>query len=223
MGMHRQIARPQRVAPTARRVSRALKVSQALGRTEAPVIQRTPQTANANEAASTGFQPDPYLDYGRFLTAEGGILLIYKDLDERLRQTLWRLSAWSAFTGSETWFLLHHSPARTGWLNFIAFLAVAVLNWLIVRKPVEVYRQIEIRPDCLIMDGTDLFWRRWMEVSWPAFKADENGNQVLCGIYGARFIEYLTARRFDEQDRMPEVFAAHLQDAMQQLWSLPQV
>lgn len=190
-------------------------------RTERPAIRREPQRTAA-PVSSTGFQPDPYVDYGRFLTAEGGILLIYKDLDERLRHTLWRLFAWSFFTGLEGWFLLHHSPVQTGWVNFIAFLAACVINWLIVSKPVEIYRRLEIRPDCLIIDGCDVFWRRLMEVSWPALQANEEGNQVLCGIYGTRFVEYLTVRRFDELDRMPEVFAAHLQDAMRQLWHHPQ-
>jgi hypothetical protein len=57
-----------------------------------------------------------------------------------------------------------------------------------------------------------------MENGLPAFQQDEKGNQVLSGIYGTRFVEYLTVRRFDDYDRMPEVFAAHLNEAMQQLW-----
>jgi hypothetical protein len=57
-----------------------------------------------------------------------------------------------------------------------------------------------------------------MENGWPTLQPDDEGNQQLCGIYGSRFVEYLTVRRFDELDRMPEVFGAHLQDAMQQLW-----
>ena len=57
------------------------------------------------------------------------------------------------------------------------------------------------------------------KVVGPAFQPDKKGNQLLCGIYGTRFVEYLTVRRFDEFDRMPEVVAAHLQDAMRQLWS----
>ena len=43
----------------------------------------------------------------------------------------------------------------------------------------------------------------------------------LGGIYGTRFVEYLTVRRFDKADRAPEVFAAHLQEAIQQLWARP--
>jgi hypothetical protein len=59
--------------------------------------------------------------------------------------------------------------------------------------------------------------------SLPAFDPDENDNLILSGSYGTRHVEYLTARRFDKHDRMPEVFAAHLKEAMQQLWELPKV
>jgi hypothetical protein len=44
---------------------------------------------------------------------------------------------------------------------------------------------------------------------------------ILCGIYGTRFVEYLTIRSFDEFDRGADVFVAHLRDAMQQLWTRP--
>jgi hypothetical protein len=169
-----------------------------------------------------GFQPDPYADYGRFLTPEGGILLIYKDLDLRLRHTAWRLLAWTVSTGGEGWYVFHHSPLESVWLNLACLLAIGVINWLIVSKPVEVYRRVEIRPDCMIIEGSEIFWLRYMENGWPAFQRDDKGNQILCGIYGTRFVEYLTVRRFDELDRMAEVFMAHLQDAMTQLWAQPQ-
>ena len=61
----------------------------------------------------------------------------------------------------------------------------------------------------MILDGADVFWSRQMEVGWPGLQADAEGNQVLCGIYGTRWIEYLTVHRFDEHDRMAEVFANH--------------
>ena len=71
----------------------------------------------------------------------------------------------------------------------------------------------------MILEGTDVFWLRLMETGRPTFRADEDGNQVLCGVYGTRFVEYLTVRRFDDNDRMPEVFAAHLQEAMRAIWA----
>ena len=57
-----------------------------------------------------------------------------------------------------------------------------------------------------------------MEGGWPAFQPDAEGNLLCCGIYGNRFVEYFTVRRFDELDRTPEVFAVHWQEAARQLW-----
>jgi hypothetical protein len=94
----------------------------------------------------SGFQPDPYVDYGRFLTPEGGILFVYKDVDVHLRHTPWRVFAWTAATGGEGWYVYHHSPVRNIWLNLAYLLAAGIVNWLIVRKPVEIYRWVEIRP-----------------------------------------------------------------------------
>ncbi len=37
------------------------------------------------------------------------------------------------------------------------------------------------------------------------------------------FIEYMTANRMDENDRTPEVLAADLQQAMEQLWGRREV
>lgn len=179
--------------------------------------RRAISTAPPSPSSPTLY-PDPYIDYARFLTPEGGILFSYKDLDLRLRHTLWRLFAWTIATGLEAWFLRHHSPLHAVWINIGCLLIIAIFNWLIVAKPVETYRRIEIRPDCMIVEGAEVFWLRFMEGGLPAFQENNDGIQVLSGIYGSRFVEYLTLRRFDECDRIPEVFAAHLQDAMRQLW-----
>jgi hypothetical protein len=130
--------------------------------------------------------------------------------------------AWAASTGGEAWFLYHHSPVQSFWLNLACWVVIGVINALIVMKPVELYRSVEVRPDCMIIEGAEIFWLSHMENGWPTFQPDEEGNQKLSGIYGSRFVEYLTVRRFDELDRMPEVFGAHLQDAMQQLWGRAQ-
>jgi hypothetical protein len=169
-----------------------------------------------------GDQSDPYLDYRRSLTPEGGIAIVYKDLDLRWRYLFWRILAWSVATGFEGWFLFYRSPVESILINLLCMLIVAGLNFLIVWKPPEVYRSVEIRPDCMIVEDKDIFWLSRMENGFPTFQADKDGNQVLSGDYGTRRVEYLTARRFDEQDRMPEVLAAHLQDAMQQLWAPPE-
>lgn len=185
-----------------------------------PPRQHTPE-ASIPSSSWPGFQPDPYVDYGRSLTEEGGILITYKDFDRRFRHTLWRLLAWTSSTGIESWYVLHYSPVHGEWLNIACLCVVAIVNWLIVAKPVEVYRTLEIRPDCMIIDGADIFWRRFMEGGWPTFRVGQEGSWVLCGIYGTRFVEYLTVPRSDEFDRTHEVFAAHLEDAISQLWTRP--
>jgi hypothetical protein len=223
MRTYTQRARPQRCVPMALPVSRPAVAKRNTARFNRPVVAYAPPSVALPPSSAVGFHPDPYVDYGRVLTPEGGILIAYKDLDTRLRHILWRLFAWTASTGGEGWFLLSHSPVHSGWINIACLIAMAVINGLIVAKPVELYRRVEIRPDCMILEGSEVFWRRYMEGGWPTFQPDKEGNQVLCGIYGTRFVEYLTVRRFDELDRMPEVVAAHLQDAMRQLWSLAHV
>ncbi len=129
---------------------------------------------------------DAFVDYRRTLTPEGGIHITFKDIDRRWRHTIWRVFAWSAATGFDAWLINHYSPVLTGWLNVACLLLAAIVNWLIVRKPVEIHRSIEIRPDCLIIEGTDVFWLRLIEGNWPAFQADkkDKDTQILCGIYG---------------------------------------
>ena len=86
-----RIPRPQRRAPTFARVGRTVPVAH-----DAPrrVAVRTPTRATSalhegfltdipSAVPASEFETDPYVDYARLLTAEGGILLIYKDLDER--------------------------------------------------------------------------------------------------------------------------------------------
>jgi len=222
MRQHILIDRPKRRAHTAYRLAPPTATPRAIPQSDS--VSRTSRRSIGNDYSppSVAFQPDPYLDYGRFLTDEGGILIIYKDFDVRFRHTLWRLAAWTAFTSIEAIYLGPYAPLADHWLNLAGLITAAVANFFIVKKPVELYRRIEIRPDCMIVEGRDVFWRRYIEGGFPSFQADTHGNQVLCGIYGTRFVEYLTVRRFDEKDRMTEVFAAHLRDAMQQQWSRPQ-
>jgi hypothetical protein len=219
MRTHVRLPRPQRTARLARKLPRPIAPVRNVVRSKLPTVKRNISARTIPASNWSGFQPDPYVDYGRFLTAEGGILFIYKDLDLRWRHLLWRIFAWASSTGGEGWYLFHHSPLHSLWLNLACLAAIGVVNWLIVMKPVEIYRRLEIRPDCMIVEGEQVFWARFMENGWPTFQHDQEGNQVLCGIYGTRWVEYLTVRRFDELDRMIEVFGAHLKDAMMQLWT----
>ena len=166
--------------------------------------------------------PSAYLDYRRRLTPEGGIAITYKDHDTRFRILLRRVALWLAATGVEFWYLAYHAPLDNWPLRFGFLILCAVLNWLIVRRPVEVQRTVEIRSDCMILEGRDIFWLRNMDAGWPEFTPAEDGTLTLTGIYGTRWVEFLTARRFDERDRGPEVLAAHLAEAMKQLWDQPQ-
>ncbi len=211
-------ARSHRRLPIARGVTRGVTISRPVLRTSPAGRTRRSVPAAAVAEALTDCQPDPYLDYGRFLTAEGGVLFQYKDIDERFCHTLWRWAAWLTFTSVEGLWLDDAALSPSRWITLACVLAVGLLNWLIVRKPVEIYRQLEIRPDCLIIDRQEIFWLRFME-QWPTFRPDLKGNQILSGIYGTRCVEFLTVRRFDEFDRTPEIFPAHLQDAMTRLWT----
>lgn len=219
-----RVARPQRRTLVIQRAPRPVAAARQITRAELAVpvrapLARTLPVRRFELPDLRNLAVDPYLDYGRALTHEGGIRITYKDLDLRLRHTFWRLFAWSAATGLAAWYLFSLPPFHHPWISWALLVIVAIINWLIVTKPVEVYREIEVRPDCMIIEGTDLFWRRFMENGWPSFRQDAEGNFVLCGFYGTRFVEYLTIRRFDEFDRAPEVFGAHLRNAMQQLWT----
>lgn len=170
--------------------------------------------------ASTGHEVNPYVDYGRYLTAEGGILIWYKDRDRMFWSKVWRVIAWLALTAAEAWFLLVQFPSDSSW-NRYAFVALTFLNYFIVGYSKDVYGSIEIRPDGMIINGKDVFWMRYMEGGRPGFRPESNDKTVLCGIYGTRWVEYVTIRRDGERDRTPEIMAAHLQDAMRQLWERP--
>lgn len=219
--MHKrvEIVRPERRIPTLRRMARALP--QPTARSNIVTKREKAPLDSAPNAPIASFKIDPYLDYGRFLTAEGGILIMYKDHDLRWRHTTWRLLAWLTFTGLETDYISNIASLQNLWIKIILLLAAAIANWFIVAMPIELYRKVEIRPDCMIIDGGDVFWARFIEGGFPSCRPDAGGNQIFSGTYGTRFVEYLTIRRFDENDRMPEVMSAHLQEAMRQLWMMP--
>jgi hypothetical protein len=208
MRSHEQRARPQRQPHTVQRAAR-------------PVLRRDIPTVSRPAWPAPGFQTDPYVDYGRWLTPEGGVLFVYKDLDVREWHIIWRILAWIAFTGYEAWRVYYDSPVESTGINIACLSAIAVINLIILWDLPELYRSVEIRPDCLIIDETEVFWLSRMEGGLPAFQEDLGGNRVLAGIYGTRFVEYVVVRRLDLYDRTPEVFVAHMQEAMMQLWEPP--
>jgi hypothetical protein len=160
--------------------------------------------------------PNPYVDYSRTLTPEGGILIVYKGEDGWPLPFLLRFIIWLALVYAEASFVLH---LLTGLASFLWIVGFAALSAIILIEP-DFFRSIEIRPDCMIINGKDVFWRKHMECGWPEFRAGENKSRVLTGIYGTRFVEYLTVPHFeDEFDRTQQVLESHLRDAMKQLWS----
>lgn len=175
--------------------------------------------------------PDAYPDFARRYTAEGGVEFTYKDHDQSPAVRLVKIFFWFAAMGGTGWYAWGASPypmklATAGPLTFniIGLLVMAIIYAVILARPVEIYRSVEVRPDRLILDGTEEFYRDNFECGWPVFQPDgedEAAGAKLIGIYGTRFIEFLTVLRFDEGDRMPEVFAANLTAAFEQLWVQP--
>jgi hypothetical protein len=120
-----QLARPQRRPPGARPVRRTAVIARPAIRPGARTTPGNIPPAFAPTSSTAGFRVDPYVDYGRFLTPEGGILIVYKDLDLRLRHKVWRVFAWAASTGLEGWFLLNHSPLESTWVNVLLLIFMA--------------------------------------------------------------------------------------------------
>ena len=87
-----RLARPEPRSLALTRIARPVVAARPIARAHVTVARADVVAAPA--PLGNEFQPDPYGDYGRFLTAEGGVLLVYKDLDERLRHGLWRSFAW---------------------------------------------------------------------------------------------------------------------------------
>ena len=134
MHTHVWLSRPRPGLRSARQLPRPVARARIVVRSELSIPDPHIPPSTLPSSTWNGFQPDPHVDYGRFLTPEGGILFVYKDLDLRRRHTLWRLFAWTVSTGGEGWYLFHHSPLESIWLNLACLLAIGVINWLIVRK-----------------------------------------------------------------------------------------
>ncbi len=93
------------------------------------------------------------------------------------------------------------APVRVIW---IALLGV-VTGFILTRKR-KVSHSVEIRHDRMILDGQDVFWADRIGRQWPQLqnKGDDPNRMVIAGIYGNRWVEYMTANRVDENDRTPK-------------------
>jgi hypothetical protein len=126
-------------------------------------------------------------------------------------------------TGVGAWLIFFVSALSV--LQGLSALALLMLTaWLIVRQTVEASHSVEIRPDVMIIDGRDVFYAEDIGENWPELQMkDDPERMVIAGICGTRFIEFMTANRLDENDRTPEVLAADLRAAMEQLWGRREV
>jgi hypothetical protein len=179
--------------------------------------ERTPATV-ADEVYPIGGRRSPFKGYVRMLTPEGGILILYQDQDRGLFLTILRVFAWIAATGTGGWLIFFVSSLST-LPSLLIFALLMFINLLIVCQTVEVSHSVEIHPDGMIVDGR-FFSAEDIGDTWPELQMtdDDPEHMVICGICGTRFIEYATANRLDKNDRTPEVLAADLEMAMEQLW-----
>ena len=178
----------------------------------------------ADEAHSIAVRRNPFKGYVRSLTPEGGIQILYRDQDCSLFLTILRVFAWIVASGTGGW-LIFVVMSFSGLQGLLAFALLMLINWLIVRQPIEVSHSVEIRPDRMILDGKDEFYAKDIGDNWPELQP-KDGNpdrMVISGICGTRFVEYMTANRLDENDRTPEILAADLQAAIEQLWGRREV
>ena len=162
----------------------------------------------------------PFVGYTKSLTAEGGILIAYKDIDLSVGCTILRVFSWCVANLAFAWIIVSQTD-----LNLLygsgSFLLLAFVSLLIVRMKLEVKHTVEIRTDGMIIDGTDTFLAKDIGDNWPILEMlDEQDpdRMVIAGTCGTRHIEFMTANRADINDRTPEVLAADLQAAMEQLW-----
>jgi hypothetical protein len=174
--------------------------------------------------ASLAGRRSPFKDYVRMLTPEGGILILYKDQDCSLFLTILRVFTWTVATGTGGW-LIFFVSSLSALPSLLIFALLMLVNGLIVCQTVEASHSVEIRPDVMIVDGEDGFYAEDIGDTWPELqmKDDDPDRMVISGICGVRFIEYMTANRLDENDRTPEVLAADLKAAMEQLWGRREV
>ncbi|MDR3465780.1 MAG: hypothetical protein P4M07_07535 [Xanthobacteraceae bacterium] len=162
--------------------------------------------------------------YDRILTPEGGILILYKDQLRNLFLTILRVLGWIVATWIGGRFIFSMS-SLSGQQSFSAVVMLMGMNWFIASRKIAVSHSVEIRPDAMIIDGEDVFYAEDVGDNWPELqvKDDDPERMVICGICGTRFVEYMTANRLDKNDRTPEVLAADLKAAMEQLWGRREV
>jgi hypothetical protein len=186
-------------------------------------LPEVPRRPSSPPAYDSPVRRSPFLDYVRILTPQGGILILYKDRARGWLYTALRLIAWFVLMGVGAWLLRQYSLSPSKAL--VWFLILCAFNLFCVTRTIKISHSVEIRHDRMILDTKHVFWASDIGVNYPELKTkdDDPNRLVICGICGTRFVEYMTANRIDDNDRMPEVLAADLRNAMQQLWERTEV
>ena len=198
----------------------------------------SPPASSASAITGETGGPNPYVDYARRYTPEDGIAFTYKTIDESSWRTVTRTLGLAFLVTMVFAYQVDASPypvlppgcrplgpcpvaVPLGPLtvNLLLLAAFGLACAWILFTEVQVYREVEIRPDSMILDGAEVFWAEKFELEWPKFTAGEGDMRVLAGVYGTRYTEFFKLKAFDENDRVPQVFAKQLAEAMQQQWA----
>lgn len=254
-------APPLRQAPAARLQRPARRASALPNRTEPPrllpwrgrytppVPTRLPLLARAPVPAFVGAPdepsgwdgPNPYGDFQRIFTLEGGIKLIFKVKDLRAWRWWVRAFLWGTAMVATVGFAAHASPyplvppgcrlfevcaaqvpTQQSVVNYLLLGLMGLIYAHILFVEEESLSSIEIRPDCMIIDDADVFWKRHMDLGWPEIGYDSDCEcTTLNGVYGTRKVVFVQLHEFDDHDRTIQVLGFHLTFAMQQLWDPP--
>jgi hypothetical protein len=186
-------------------------------------VPATLPTLPAGPSSQQICRKSPFAHYSRMLTAEGGILIVYKDLALGGIYTFLRVMFFIAATYFELWALCRTALSSDAFALLFAFAMLG--NVIATYWKIKIGHSVEIRHDRMILDGKHVFWATDIGQNFPQLqrKDDDPNRMTIAGICGTRFVEYMTANRIDDNDRTPEVLIADLQDAMQKLWGRSEV
>ena len=176
---------------------------------------------HAGSLGTTCAGPNPYGAFQRRFTEEGGIEFTFLAKDDRAWWWWLRFGLWVTGMGGLAAAMVLRMPDLPPVAGALIVVAVGWISWLALFRDDGHACTIEVRPDCFIVDGTDIFWRDYMELG-PAIleSGPDEGLFRFVGTYGTRRMEYCRLHTFDENDRAPQVFFSHVQFAMQKLWAM---
>jgi len=195
-----------------------------------PAIDFDPRVANdlarfvkARSHAAEFYAPPPldgpFSGYTRSLTERGGFRITYWDQAGDAFLDGMRIFTGIVSTSIAGWLLARSSMPTSFGLALFSVIAAAII--FTVSRTIPVQHSVEIHPDGMIIDDWLFFSADDIGDNWPALQYTDEDNpdrMVLCGICGVQFIEFSTANRLGPNDRTPEVLAADLEMAMEQLW-----